>query len=256
MTKMTPADRRLRWLRSALAYTGSLHLKDFMDLFGIEKSQASRDKQKIAAEVEEIFQAPVKFGRHGVAQGATVHYPADQILPPRDILSEVLKERYVEAGHVMRKEPEQDILRAVVESIKEKRSVSVSYTTSEGITRRRTLQPHSVVDADGRLHARARDEDGRFKDFVMTRMSNPVLGKSHDVTFRNDPEWMRQESLVLRITDPDHPSATVMIKEYGLDEITGERRVKVRSAIMPYVKALYREGLYDGKYPIEVLREE
>ena len=234
--------KRLKWLRTALVYTGSLHLKDFMAVFSIATSQASRDKQAMEDELHALTGTKVRFGQNGVLVGESILYPSDDMLPLRDVLPDLLGNRYVKVQSQLRADPGPDILRPLIRSIKEQRVLRIAYMSANGTSKNRRILPHSLVDADGRLHVRARDEDGKYKDFVLNRMRNPIVEGKHAVTPHLDEEWATHDEIVLFVSDPDNKSAHTIMREYGIDSLIKERSIKERRALLTYALATY-DGL-------------
>jgi hypothetical protein len=134
------------------------------------------------------------------------------------------------------------VLRAVMHAIREARILNVRYQSlSRPQPVRRRIEPHALAYDGFRWHARAFDAETReFRDFVLGRMSKPILGTTAISRPSEDRDWQTTIDIVIA----PHPgltrAQTLAIKQdYG---IKGEStRIPVRRALLYY--ALKRLGL-------------
>lgn len=102
--------------------------------------------------------------------------------------------------------------------------------------RRRRLEPHALVFDGFRWHARARDvEEDRFRDFVLGRLSQPVLAEPAASGPSADREW--NTYVELEITP--HPGLAphqrdAIAADYGM--VGGRLMLTPRLAVVWYVK--------------------
>lgn len=250
--------RRLAWLRSSWAYTGSLHKDRFRDLFGISLPQYYRDRANFLEEVEQRTGRKPRVGKDGAARGPEDADNLDRelLLPPGQILHDVLGDRFVEASFIVRREPDQNVLRAVVQAVQQRRTLSVFYASAGKPPKRTTLMPHTLVEAEGRLHARARNDEGQFRDYVLARMSAPHLGEPHALGPADDPQWSKHRTIHVRVEDPSSPFAEGLIQEYGLDPATGTKDIAIPEALERYIVPLYEADRFGGGYPITITAKD
>ncbi len=101
----------------------------------------------------------------------------------------------------------------------------------------REIVPLALVDTGMRWHVRAFDrKSGEFRDFVFTRMANPVVLEDSPVlpeeTAEKDDQWNRLIELVL-VPHPKHARPEVVELDYGIAD--GALKAKVRAANAGYM---------------------
>ena len=88
-----------------------------------------------------------------------------------------------------------------------------------------------------RWHTRAFDrKTGEFRDFVLTRIQNPVVLKDAPVGANERPDqdiqWTRIVELEL-VPHPDQPRPEITVMDYGMQD--GSLRMKLRAATAGYI---------------------
>ncbi len=247
--------RRLAFAADRLFWDGSLQREDLIRRFGLSPAQATAD---IARLREELGVGIV----YDVSRRAYV--PTDAFSNPPTGPSGLLTElRLIAEGVVPRtagilgspppvevagalvRAVDAAVLRSVLWAIRDERVLEANYVSFQRpeVLRRR-ISPHALVFDGFRWHARAHDAtDGRFKDFLLSRLSEPSLGGAALATAEVDTDW--QTWCVLRIVP--HPGLTehqkrVVMQDYQMSE--GTLELTVRAAVTFYVKR--RLGLLDG----------
>ncbi|MES2838867.1 MAG: WYL domain-containing protein [Pseudomonadota bacterium] len=134
--------------------------------------------------------------------------------------------------------PKMSVLAPLARAINRGKAVRTGYTSVESGQTQRELVPLALVDIGNRWHIRAFDRlRGEFRDFVPTRMENPVLLEDsplkREETAEADVQWSRIIELEL-VPHPDHARPEVVRMDYGL--APGEAlKVRVRAANAGYM---------------------
>ena len=130
------------------------------------------------------------------------------------------------------------VLAPITRAIHLKKAVRLGYTSIESGHTMRELVPLALVDIGIRLHVRAFDRRrGQFRDFVPTRMDNPVVVDDSVITTEesaeSDTQWSRIIELEL-VPHPSHPRPELVLQDYDFPE-DGVLRVRVRAANAGYM---------------------
>ena len=133
--------------------------------------------------------------------------------------------------------PDIFIVARLVQSIINKKPVSIIYTSLSSGSGARELVPHSIVDNGLRWHVRAYDrKTSSFRDFVLTRITKVTIKQesiSPNEQKLEDYQWMRMMPLQL-VPHPhnvQHPIAIAL--DYGMDN--GALSLNVRAAMVGYL---------------------
>lgn len=134
------------------------------------------------------------------------------------------------------------VLRAVVVAIRRSEAIEIQYQSLSALDPQwRWIAPHALGFDGFRWHARAYcEKDARFKDFVLSRISDTRQSKSTHALAKDDLDW--HELVDLHIGA--HPELSVgqrrvIEMDYGMDG--GVARIPVRKAMLYYT--LKRLGL-------------
>jgi hypothetical protein len=133
--------------------------------------------------------------------------------------------------------PKMSILAPITRAIHRNKAVRVAYTSIESGRSEREIVPIALVNNGIRWHVRAYDRRRKgFRDFVFTRMENPVLLEDSPITDEEkvdqDVQWNRIIELEL-VPHPAHPRPEVVMMDYGMPD--GVLSVKVRAANAGYM---------------------
>jgi len=132
--------------------------------------------------------------------------------------------------------PDLTVLASVTRAIYQQCPLGVEYhSISSGLTRRE-LVPFALIDNGLRWHVRAFDRKSqKFRDFVITRIKNPVVLKGQNVapneTSDQDIQWTRIVELEL-VPHPDQPRPEITEMDYAMRE--GVMRMRLRAATAGY----------------------
>lgn len=243
-------EQRLEFIEFRLFWEGGVNRSDIIDMFGVSVPQASKDlslyqerapgntdydksaKRYVASvSFQPVFMQPdpnAYLSRlRSAAEGLT--QPAESWiaqLPTSDI------------ALTPKREIDTNVLRAILNAVREKRSVEICYQSMnksrpEPIWRR--ISPHAFGYDGFRWHTRAYCHmQQQFKDFLLPRSlyarneGKPSLGGE------NDRKW--NEFFEIKIAP--HPRLTasqqsVVAKDYGMQ--SGQANLSVRYAMLFYV---------------------
>ncbi|WP_207000034.1 WYL domain-containing protein [Trinickia mobilis] len=133
--------------------------------------------------------------------------------------------------------PDTSIIAPISRAIHRGLAVRLHYTSVQSGRTEKTLVPIALVDNGIRWHVRAFDrEKQEFRDYVLTRMENPVVLEDspakRDESAENDPQWSRIIQLDL-VPHPTHPRPELVKMDYGM--LDGVFRLKVRAATAGYM---------------------
>lgn len=133
------------------------------------------------------------------------------------------------------------ILRPLVQAIREKKRVDISYTSlKDGLEVERIISPHSLVCTTLRWHVRAYCEYANdYRDFVLSRIRGiPYLEAKNIMGKSNDDLWNTPLTIEL-IPDPrlTEAQAAVVARDYGMEN--GTLTIPTNAALVRYVLDSY-----------------
>jgi hypothetical protein len=133
--------------------------------------------------------------------------------------------------------PDASVIAPISRAIHRGLAVRLSYTSVRSGRTEKTIVPIALVDTGIRWHVRAYDRDKEeFRDYVLTRMENPVVLEDSPAKKEEraecDSQWSRVINLEL-VPHPDHPRPELVKMDYGMKE--GVRKLKVRAANAGYM---------------------
>jgi hypothetical protein len=247
-------ERRLAFIDFRLWWEGKINRGDIEERFGVSTNQASADLTRYQAMAPDNMVYDKRKKRYLITDAFR---PVISPLDPADYLSElrlisehVLPEKEARIAVI----PEFDVaispmrtvrsevLRAVLQAIRERRSLTVVYQSFTAATpARRTIEPHALAHDGFRWHARAWcTRDSMFKDFVLGRMSEAQPGGPAMREPGHDADWWTIEEIVIRPHPGLSPGQRAAVEaDYGMEN--GRLRTRVRRALKFYV--LRRLGL-------------
>lgn len=248
-------EQRLAFAADRLFWDGALRREDLIARFDLSPAQATADLSQlrrrlgpgIAYDISRRAYVPTPAlsapptGASGLL--AELRLIAEGILPAE--AGRLATPPPVEIpGQLARAVPEA-VLREVLAAIRGTGALEADYVSFQRPeAARRRLSPHALVFDGFRWHARAFDAgDGRFKDFLLARLSRAVPAGAADAPADADDDWIRRT--VLRIGP--HPGLTPhqrRVVEQDYDMKDGVLQLSVRQAVLFYV--LRRLGLTQG----------
>lgn len=244
---LSPADR--------LFWEGSLQREDLIARFGLSPAQATADIARLRDRLGSGIAYDISR-RAYVPSEALSDAPSDAagILAELRLMAEGIIDRSagilsepptVEMVAALARAVDREVLRHVIWAIRDHKMIEATYVSFQRpeVTRR-LLSPHALVFDGFRWHARCHDAgDGCFKDFLLSRLSEPRLCGEAEVTAEADVAWQSWRVLTI-VPHPglgEHQKRVVML-DYGM--VDGELNLTVREAVIFYVKR--RLGLVES----------
>ncbi len=141
----------------------------------------------------------------------------------------------IDAVNVATRKVEPQVLKTVLQAIRERRCVEVMYVSlSSESEAPRKLFPHAIASDGHRWHMRAYDIDkGRYSDFVLSRIETIGIRDCSDSEIPADEEWLSDVALCLR-PDPTLSDRRRKRLELEYEMENGELRLEVRKAMLFY----------------------
>lgn len=250
LTSLTKTQReRLSHIDFKLYFLGELRRADVVDRFGTGLAGATRDialYRELAPENLELDSSD-KVYRPTQAFVPLFEHSAHRVLTALtqgygEGLGELLGD---EVSPMLRCEvpsslslPKASVLAPITRAIHRGKAVKLRYTSIDSGSTERELVPVALVDSGLRWHARAFDRRNlQFRDFVLTRMEEPMVLEASVVqreeTAEFDLQWSRIIELEL-VPHPQHARPEVVLMDYPFAE-DGVLRVRVRAANAGYM---------------------
>lgn len=235
---------RLSHIDFKLYFLGELRRADVVGRFGTGPAAATRD----IAQYREI--APENLVLDNVYK---VYRPTESFVPlfdhsPQRVLTALSHGFGEGVGDSLKSmvrcefptalnQPKMSVLAPITRAINCGKAVKLVYTSVESGRTEREIVPIALVDTGIRWHVRAFDRRRKgFRDFVLTRMENPVVLEesriSEEEKVEKDVQWNRIIELEL-VPHPSHPRPEVVIMDYDMPG--GFLHVKVRAANAGYM---------------------
>jgi len=249
-------EQRLEFIEFHLYWEGGVNRADLREYFGVSVPQASKD----LSQYQELASENIWYDR------SEKRYRAGESFKPRFLKPDagryLMQLRSLADGALAREESwladvpdfdalpmprrnvEPEILRTVLESIRNQQALEIRYQ-SLSVSRPgptwRWITPHALGYDGHRWHARAFCHiDRRFKDFLLPRILKTRANGEPEAKPADDHVWQEFTPVVLK----PHPGLTedqqaVIARDYGMKG--GQVTVKVRLALLYYF--LKRLGL-------------
>ncbi|WP_063651436.1 helix-turn-helix transcriptional regulator [Aliivibrio fischeri] len=244
---------RYRMIEVIALWEGRLTTNHLIKSFGIGRQQASKDINTYLADI-----APGNLVYDKQLKG---YKPSDSFIP------QVTKGHADEYLHILSRSKDMTItfkeldmgfenvsmirpvtrnispqvLRPLVQAIREKKRVDISYTSlKDGIEVERIISPHTLVCTPLRWHVRAYCEHANdYRDFVLSRIRGiPCLEAKRVKAREHDVLWNTPLTVDL-MPDPrlTEAQANVLVHDYGMEE--GSLTIPTNAALVRYVLDAY-----------------
>ena len=235
---------RIAFIEFRLWFMGELRRADIIDRFGVGPAVATRDlgQYKLLAPDNIEFEGSGKLYR--IAPGFTplFEHSIERVLTALtqgfgDGLGGAANALIPSEYPLGLNRPSLPVLAAVSRAIHLQKPLKLQYhSTSSGLTEREIV-PFALVDNGLRWHVRAFDRKRQeFRDFVITRMIDPVVVMNGKVEASERPDqdiqWSRIVELDL-VPHPDQPRPEIAELDYGM--VGGVLHLKVRAATAGYM---------------------
>lgn len=252
---MTRAEQRFPWIEASLRIAGRFGAREkkaYGDRFGLTPGMISRDQDAFCGEFNDRCGYPAVVKIAGRLEPGASLSPNPVFGSPRTTqwLEDALGPRFEVVPPIRRAGPSPDILRAVVQAIGDRSCLLLGYRSRKGESGR-TVSPHTILLAAGRLHLRAWDHDrSAGRDFVMSRMvSASAFDSVRYVGVENDREW--NSCVTLEVLPADGEDLDALRLDYGLDD-TGRTWRRVRKAHAVYLCTDEPQAGRVGREPVVV----
>jgi len=245
LTDLTQPQRdRLAFVELRVRFVGEIRRQDLVARFGIQSAAATRD----LALYKELAPGNIDYDSKGKSYVLGPEFRPVFDSPPDRVLSwltqgfgdgEPVKLKAWIASETPSRltQPDLDVLASVTRSIYQECPLAIEYHSITSGCTNREIVPFALLDNGSRWHVRAFDRKSQeFRDFVITRINNPVVMKGAQVQPHErsdqDIQWTRIVELEL-VPHPDQPRPEITEMDYSMD--SGVLRMKLRAATAGYI---------------------
>jgi len=235
---------RLAHIDFRLYFLGIVGRIDLVTRFGIKEAAATRDIALYRELAGDNLNYDTKVKTYTVSSDfkPVFEYHAERVLAALsqgygdDIVSNQKGFLNCEIPSQLSK-PDLDVLATITRAIYGKKVVSIEYRSlSSGFTSREII-PFSLVDNGLRWHIRAFDRRrSRFTDFVVTRVTAPVILENHTVADEEQSNFDNQWNRIVELEIVAHPrlkyKETIEV-DYCMTK--GVMPLNVRAAVAGYL---------------------
>ena len=235
---------RLAYIDFRLYFIGEIGRPDLSSRFGVAPAGATRDLalyREVAPQNIE-FDGSSKIYRIGNAFAPIFQHSSQRVLSALSLgfgdgVNGESEPLLPCESPAMLSSPSMGVLAPICRAIHAKRPVAIRYQSVSSGESERVIVPFALIDNGLRWHVRAFDrKSGEFRDFVITRIKNPVLMKGAEVHANErsdqDIQWTRIVELEL-VPHPDQARPEITLLDYGMND--GVLKMKLRAAIAGYV---------------------
>ncbi|HNQ04619.1 MAG TPA: WYL domain-containing protein [Thiobacillaceae bacterium] len=239
-----PQRDRLAFIELRVRFVGEIRRQDLVARFGIQSAAATRD----LALYKELSPGNIDYDPKGKAYVLGPDFRPVFDYPPERVLSWLtqgfgdgepmrLKAWVVSESPSRLTHPDLDVLASVTRAIHQECALAVDYHSISSGKSGREIVPFALIDNGLRWHVRAFDRKSQeFRDFVITRIKNPVVLKGQPVLPHErsdqDIQWTRIVELEL-VPHPDQPRPEITQMDYAMTG--GSIRMRVRAAVAGYM---------------------
>jgi len=237
-------QKRLQYLEGKLYWEGKVNRGDLTAEFGISIPQASVDftkyqelaPQNIAYNASAKYYEPTEsFSPRFIELSADAYFSTILCSPTESIAT--CGSDYVAAVPNPSRAISLDVLRTLVQAIKNKHVVSVDYRSFNNPQpgNNRLISPHAFGTEGSRWHVRAYcHESNAFKDFVIGRIASAVMESDSDIDVDSDHKWFNFIEVVIG-PNPTLSDAqkNIVAMDYGMTDF--ELKFKCRIALLYYL---------------------
>lgn len=239
-----PQRDRLAFVELRVRFIGEIRRQDLVTRFGIQSAAATRD----LALYKELAPGNIDYDSKGKSYVLGPAFRPVFDSPPDRVLS-WLTQGFGDGEPVRLKawitsdapsrltQPDLDVLASVTRAIHQECPLAIEYHSITSGRTDREIVPFALLDNGSRWHVRAFDRKSQeFRDFVITRIKNPVVMKGAEVQSHErsdqDIQWTRIVELEL-VPHPDQPRPEITEMDYSMD--SGILRMKLRAATAGYI---------------------
>lgn len=238
-----PQRDRMAFTELRLHFLGEIRRQDLVSRFGIQSAAATRD----LALYKELAPNNIDYDSKGKSYVIGNEFCPIFDFPPERVLT-WLSQGFGDGEPILLKpwvsceissrltQPYLEILASVTRAIHLQCPLKMEYFSISSGNSNREIIPFALTDNGLRWHVRAFDRKSQeFRDFVITRIKQPVVMKDAEVLTHErsdqDIQWTRIVELEL-VPHPDQPYPEVTEMDYAMS--SGALHVKLRAAIAGY----------------------
>lgn len=235
---------RMAYVELRLWFVGEIRRQDLASRFGIQTAAATRD----LALYKEMAPSNIEYDNRSKSYVTGAAFRPLFEFPPERVLT-WLAEGFGDGEPIRSRtgitcdipsrlgQPNLDTLAHITRAISQQCPVRVKYHSIENGQSEREIVPFALLETGLRWHTRAFDrKSGEFRDFVLTRIQDPVVLKDSAVQSHERPDqdiqWTRIVELEL-VPHPDQPRPEITLLDYGMRD--GVLKLKLRAATAGYV---------------------
>ncbi len=239
-----PQRDRLAFVELRLRFLGEIRRQDLVSRFGIQSAAATRD----LALYKDLAPSNIDYDPKGKAYVLGAEFQAVFDYTPARVLS-WLSEGFGDGEPTRIKpwiicdtpsrltQPDLSTLASVTRAIYQQCPLQIEYHSITSGQCVREIIPFALLDNGLRWHVRAFDRKSQeFRDFVITRIKQPVVMKGAPVEAHErsdqDIQWTRIVEIEL-VPHPDQPRPEITEMDYAMDD--GVLRMKLRAATAGYI---------------------
>ncbi|WP_446808508.1 WYL domain-containing protein [Methylomonas sp. 2BW1-5-20] len=238
-----PQRDRLAFVELRVRFVGEIRRQDLVSRFGIQSAAATRD----LALYKELAPNNIDYDSKGKSYIIGSDFSPIFDFPPERVLT-WLSQGFGDGEPMLLKpwvsceipsrltHPYLEILASVTRAVHLQCPLKIEYFSISNGKSVREIIPFALTDNGLRWHVRAFDRKSReFRDFVITRIKQPVVMKGAEVLTHErsdqDIQWTRIVELDL-VPHPDQPYPEITEMDYAMNE--GVLHVKLRAATAGY----------------------
>ena len=257
MSKQKRLDTRYAWIEASLRYTGKFEKVSYGEWFDINAPQISADQSGFVRVMNHEFAhrerqaeidgfAPVLEiikGKIAILRDLPSR-PVFDVPEIREWLRTSATIPFVKIHEFSEITPPEAIMREICNAILRKQPLRIAMETASG-TSWKDISPHAIIDASGRMHARAYDHlEGRFSDFAISHVVDvgPYSRNLKYIGGETDAEWTETSDVVLEFDDQHGferlAQADLLVKSRPLS-----RRISISRALSRFLAKEINPGL-------------
>lgn len=239
-----PQRDRLAFVELRVRFIGEIRRQDLVSRFGIQSAAATRD----LALYKELAPNNIDYDPKGKSYVTgsdfrpVFDFPAERVLAwlsqgfgdgePTKIKPWISSEIPSRLS-----QPDLDTLASVTRAIHQERPLKVAYHSLSSGETEREIVPFALIDNGLRWHARAFDRrSGDFRDFVVTRMKQPVVLNGGEVLPQEKSDQDIQWTRIVEVDLVPHPDALrPEIAEMDYAMTAGVLKMQLRAATAGYI---------------------
>lgn len=235
---------RMAYIELRLRFVGEIRRQDLATRFGIQTAAATRD----LGFYKELAPSNIEYdGSSKTYIIGRAFTPLFKFSPERVLTwlaegfgdGEPIRSRTGITCDIPSKlgQPDLATLAGITRAISHKCPVHLKYQSVESGKSAREIVPFALLDTGLRWHTRAFDrKSGEFRDFVLTRIQDPIVMKNAQVEAHERPDqdiqWTRIVELEL-VPHPDQPRPEITLQDYAMQG--GVLKMNLRAATAGYV---------------------